>query len=95
MTPVKAPGTHSIADITESVSDITSEKDNPTHSTPFTPGESIYLPPNEVSSSEVGFDLRIPQRKPLNALNEYLVSRDVSPWAKASLRNQALLHTES
>lgn len=89
-----------MADITESVSDITSEKDNPTHATP---GESIYLPPNEVSSSEVGFDLRIPQRKPLNALNEYLVSRDVSPvrsqlktlWAKASLRNQALLHTES
>lgn len=68
----------------------------PLHSTPFTPGGRFYLPLSEAMSSDVSFDVRIPPTRPLDALNTYLVSRDVSPirpqlktsWEKASERTK-------
>ena len=67
------------------------------HSTPITPGGSFYLPPCEDTFSDVSFDdLQVSQNRPLDALNTYLVSRDVSPvrsqlqtsWEKASGRTK-------
>lgn len=55
------------------------------HSTPITPGGSFYIPEGDdtCTSCEVTFDdLRSAQRnqsKPVDALNEYLNSRDASP----------------
>lgn len=63
------------------------------HSTPITPGGSFYLPPCEDTFSEVSFDdVQVSQNRPPDALNTYLVSRDVSPvrsqlqtpWEKTS-----------
>ena len=67
------------------------------HSTPITPGGSFYLPPCEDTFSDVSFDdVQVSQNRPLDALNTYLVSRDVSPvrsrlqtsWEKASGRTK-------
>ena len=50
------------------------------HSTPITPGGSFYLPPCEDTFSDVSFDdVQVSWNRPLDALNTYLVSRDVSP----------------
>ena len=55
------------------------------HSTPITPGGSLYIPEGDdtCTSCEVTFeDLHSAQRdqsKPVDALNEYLHSRDASP----------------
>ena len=46
---------------------------------PFTPGGSFYLPSCDDTSIDVSFNMRIPQSRPLDTLNKYLVSRDVSP----------------
>ena len=73
------------------------DKKCPAHSTPITPGGSFYLPPcDATTSSDVSFDLQIPQTRPLDALNMYLVSRDVRPigsqlqtsWEMASGRTK-------
>ena len=66
------------------------------HSTPITPGGSFYLPLCEDISSDVSFGIRSPQNRTVDALNTYLVSRDVSPvrsqlqtsWEKASGRTK-------
>ncbi|KAJ7348759.1 hypothetical protein OS493_039235, partial [Desmophyllum pertusum] len=96
-TPIRVPGTPSIADITDSIGNITLDKDRcPVHSTPITPGGSFYLPPCEATSSDVSLDMQIPQNRPIDALNTYLVSRDVSPirsqlqtsWEEASGRTK-------
>ena len=67
------------------------------HSTPITPGGSFYLPPCEDTFSDVSFDdVQVSQNRPLDALNTYLVSRDVSPvrsqlqtsWEKTSGRTK-------
>ena len=67
------------------------------HSTPITPGGSFYLPPYEGTFSDVSFDdVQVSQNRPLDALNTYLVSRDVSPvrsqlqtsWEKTSGRTK-------
>ena len=49
---------------------------------PVTPGESSYAQPSSESSSEVSFDdidTEHALSKPVEALNTYLVSRDLSP----------------
>ena len=49
---------------------------------PVTPGESFYVQPSSESSSEVSFDYIDTEHalsKPVEALNTYLVSRDLSP----------------
>ena len=67
------------------------------HSTPITPGGSFYLPPCEDTFSNVSFNnVKVSQNRPLDALNTYLVSRDVSPvrsplqtsWEKTSGRTK-------
>ena len=49
----------------------------------MTPGGSFYIPPSSGSSSEISFDdisdTHQEQSKPVEALNEYLRSRDFSP----------------
>ena len=67
------------------------------HSTPITPAGSFYLSPCEDTFSDVSFDdLQVSQNRPLDALNTYFVSRDVSPvrsqlqtsWEKTSGRTK-------
>ena len=59
-------------------------------------GGSFYQPSCEDTSIDVSLDIRTPQRRPLDTLNAYLESRDVSPvrsqlqtsWDKASTRTK-------
>ena len=66
---------------------------------PVTPGESFYVQPSSESSSEVSFDdidTEHALSKPVEALNTYLVSRDLSsirsqltiPWETAGERTK-------
>ena len=74
------------------------------HSTPITPAGSFYLPPCKDTLSDVSFgDVQVAQNRPLDALNTYLLSGDVSP-VRSQLTNfvgkdkwtdKALLYTES
>ena len=65
----------------------------PVHSTPITPAWSFYLPPCEDTFRNVSFDdVQVSQNRPLDALNAYLVSRDVG---KDKWTDKALLYTES
>ena len=53
---------------------------------PVTPGESFYVQPSSESSSEVSFDdidTEHALSKPVEALNTYLVSRDLSPICRS------------
>ena len=67
------------------------------HSTPITPGGSFYLPPCEDTFRDISLDdVQVSQNRPLDTLNTYLVSRDVSPirsqlqtsWEKTSGRTK-------
>ena len=65
------------------------------HSTPMNPGQSLYEP-SELSSPDDEVVLKQTRSRPLDPLNNYLASRDVSPvrsqlqtsWEDASARNK-------